>query len=67
MWWEKAWDNAFEGIKSILISSLVLSTPYFTKQFKLVMDASVAEIGGVLLQEDDGGIEKTLLFKKKIK
>lgn len=61
---KKTCDETFKGIKSILISNPVLSSPDFTKQFKLAVDARDVGTSAVLLQEDDEGIEKTVIFQK---
>lgn len=54
-------DEAFKRIKFLLISKPILSSPDFTKPFKLVVDGS--DVGaGVLLQDDDEGTEKTHLL-----
>lgn len=64
--WTDSCHNAFNKIKSTLIESPVLSTPDFTKQFKLQVDASDVGMGGILTQEDEHGFEKAIgYFSKK--
>lgn len=59
--------TAFNKIKSIISGGPTLSTPNFSKQFKLLIDASVVGMGGVLIQEDDEGLDKDICyFSKKL-
>ena len=50
--WAPNCQAAFEKIKTVLLVAPVLSTPDFSKSFKLFIDASDIEVRGVLLQED---------------
>lgn len=65
--WSEACDGAFNKIKSTLIGGPALATPVFSKQFKLQIDASDVGMGGVLIQEDDEGIDRAIgYFSKKL-
>ena len=65
--WDEKCSEAFNKIKSLLVSSPVLCTPDFSKQFKLNVDASDIGVGSVLYQEDDDGVEKVVgCFSKKL-
>ena len=52
--WSESCQKAFETIKSLLVSALVLATP---KPFILAVGASDV---GVLLQEDSKGVDHLL-------
>lgn len=52
--WSAECENAFQEIKTRLISSPILAYPDFTKQFKVTVDASHLGCGGVISQDHDG-------------
>lgn len=52
--WSEKCQEAFENVRSMLSSPLVLSYPDFTKQFILNTDASLDGLGATLSQEIDG-------------
>ena len=54
--WSTECQRAFEKIKSLLLSALVLKAPDFEKPFKLQIDSIDIGIGAVLLQEGHHGI-----------
>jgi len=60
--WSKDCQNAFEKIKSLLLSAPVLKAPNFEKPFKLQVDASDIGIGAVLLQEGHHGIDHPVCY-----
>ena len=65
--WNDDCQKAFERVKSILTSSPILQAPDFSKPFKLAVDASDVGIGGVLLQDDEDGVEHPIAyFSKKL-
>jgi hypothetical protein len=49
--WSDACDEAFENLKKLLTTSLVLAQPDITKPFDVYCDASGTGLGGVLMQE----------------
>ena len=61
------WDcqNAFDKLKPILRSEPVLLAPDFNKEFKLAVVASDVGAGGVLLQEDDSGVDHPVCYFSK--
>ena len=63
------WDNrcqvAFDKVKSMLYSNPVLTAPNFEKPFKLAVDASDFGMGGVLLQDDEHGLEHPVCYFSK--
>jgi hypothetical protein len=60
--WTTECENAFQTIKTMLISSPILRFPDFTKEFILQCDASDVGIGTVLSQIDDEGMEYAVSF-----
>lgn len=60
--WSPLCQKAFENVKSILCESPVLAAPCMDKAFKLQVDASHVGAGGVLLQEDEYGIDRPVSF-----
>lgn len=60
--WSKSCQNAFETVKSLLTTTPVLMAPQLEKTFKIQVDASKEGAGAVLIQEDDGGIERPVCF-----
>ncbi|MES9950010.1 MAG: RNase H-like domain-containing protein [Candidatus Thiodiazotropha sp.] len=63
--WNEECQNAFEKLKAILNSAPVLLAPNFQKAFKLAVDASDIGAGGVLLQEDDNGVDHPISYFSK--
>jgi hypothetical protein len=64
--WSNSCQEAFDKIKAILVSSPVLSTPDFDKQFNLTVDASDVGCGAVLTQIGEDKIEHPIgYFSKK--
>ena len=49
--------KAFEELRAMLQSALVLTTPDFSSMFKVAVDASDVTAGAVLLHEDNEGVE----------
>jgi hypothetical protein len=49
--WSKDCDEAFQTLKKLLTTSLVLAQPDIAKPFKVYCDASGTSLGGVLMQE----------------
>lgn len=59
--------NAFEELKKRLVSSPILTSPNFDKQFFVPCDASNVGIGAVLFQKDeDAGEHPIEYFSKKL-
>lgn len=52
--WTEECENAFQLLKRKLIESPILKYPDFSKEFKLIVDASDYACGGVLTQNHDG-------------
>ena len=57
--------NAFDKLKAILRSEPVFLEPNFNKEFKLAVDASDVGADGVLLQEDDSGVDHPVCYFSK--
>ena len=65
--WSELCEDSFKKIKSVLVSSPVLSTPDFSKQFKLTVDASDIGVGAILFQKDDDHVDRVICyFSKKL-
>jgi hypothetical protein len=47
--WSDTCDEAFENLKKLLTTSLVLTQPDITKPFDVYCDASSTGLGGVLM------------------
>ena len=63
--WTPACQKAFDRVKTILLSSPVLTAPNFDKQFKPYVDASDVGAGAVLQQEIDQGIDQSISYFSK--
>ena len=63
--WTSDCQNAFDKLKAILRSEPYLLAPNFNKEFKLAVDASDVGAGGVLLQEDDNGVDHPVCYFSK--
>ena len=63
--WDGRCQEAFDKVKSLLMSSPVLVAPDYDKPFKLAVDASDAGIGSVLMQEDDEGVDHPVCYFSK--
>lgn len=63
--WSHACQEAFDKVKSILLSDPVLMAPNFEKQFKLYVDTSDMGMGAVLLQEDSSGVDHPVCYYSK--
>ena len=66
--WTSDCQNAFNKLKAILRSEPLLLAPNFNKEFKPAVDASDVGASGVLLQENDNGVDHPVCyFSKKFK
>ena len=54
--WEKSHQRAFQKLKEMLGSALILRMPYFNKIFTVQADASDIGTGIVLFQEREDGL-----------
>ena len=55
-------QNSYKNIKAMLVNAPVLLAPNFCKPFKLAVDASDVGAGGVLLQEDENGVDHPVCY-----
>jgi len=55
--WSENCQSSFSKIKFLLLLEPVLMAPNFDKPFKLIVDASDVNIGAVLLQDREDGID----------
>ena len=63
--WTSDCQFAFDKLKAILRSEPVLLAPHFNKEFKLAVDASGVGANGLLLQEDDNGVNHPVCYISK--
>ena len=64
--WTSDCQHAFDKLKAILRSEPVLLAPNINEEFKLAVDASDVGAGGVLLQEDDNGVDHPVCYQRSI-
>ena len=62
--WDEKHQLAFDKLKAILVSDLIMNYPDFSKPFIVKADASLASIGYVLTQKFDGR-EKVISYGSK--
>lgn len=62
--WTPEADNAFNQLKSCLVSAPVLACPDFSKPFEVHTDASNYGVGGMLTQTIDG-VERPVAYMSK--
>ena len=60
--WGPSQQNAFEKLKQLLCSDQVLAYPNTQKPYKLYTDASNYAIGGILVQDDENGVERVVQY-----
>ena len=60
--WSRSCQEAFEKVKSVLLSIPVVMAPNFQKQLLLMVDASGVGAGAVLMQSDSKGIEHPVCY-----
>ncbi|TPX30033.1 hypothetical protein SmJEL517_g06288, partial [Synchytrium microbalum] len=63
--WETSEKEAFEYLKTSLISAPILATPQMTRQFLVQTDASHHGLGAVLSQLDESGNEKVVAYASR--
>ena len=63
--WDEACESAFVKLKGCLLSDVVLAHPNYTKDFHLFTDASNCGLGACLMQVDDEGQLKPLMYFSK--
>jgi hypothetical protein len=63
--WGDNCAKAFQLLKGMLSSTPVMAAPDFSRPFKLAVDASDLGAGGVLLQEDDDGLDHPVSYFSK--
>ena len=60
--WNETWQKSFKNIKAMLSNAPVLLTPESCKPSKLAIYASDVGAGGVLLQEDENGVNHPVCY-----
>lgn len=64
--WNDSAENAFCKIKELLISSPILGSPDFDREFTIQTDASDVAVAGVLTQQQDEGERVIAYFSHKL-
>lgn len=52
----------FKQLKALLVSSDVMAAPQLNKPYKLYTDACDYAVGGILVEDDDNGVEKVMQY-----
>ena len=60
--WGEAQQNAFNALKALLVSPMVMAHPDVNKPYKLYTDACDYAIGGILCQLDEKGVERVIQY-----
>lgn len=60
--WGPAQQTAFEAMKNELMSGTIMAYPCTAKPYCVYCDASQSCIGGVLVQEDEEGVERVIHY-----
>jgi len=60
--WGPKQQQAFEKVKDALVSNEVMAYPQTDKPYKLYTDACDYAVGGILVQEDDKGIDRVVHY-----
>ena len=60
--WNDEREEAFEKLKVILCSDLVMAYPRLDKPYKLYTDACDYAIGGIIVQDDDNNVERLVQY-----
>ena len=60
--WSEAYHKSFDKVKNLLCLEPIVSSPNFSKPFRLAVDTSDVGVGAVLLQSDDEDIEHPVCY-----
>lgn len=63
--WSPVCQQSFERVKALISNAPVLVASRWDREFHLEVDASMVGAGAVLLQKDDGGVNKPVCFFSK--
>ncbi len=63
--WEQAQQEAFNTIKNKLVTEPIRAYPNFNKPFKLYTDTSDISLEVVLVQDDDEGKERVIVYEAR--
>lgn len=64
--WETSQEEAFEGLKKLLLSPPVLRFPDYAREFHLFVDASNVAQGASLNQKDDEGRYYAIMYGSRV-
>ena len=60
--WGPDQQQAFDNLKQLLMSNEVMAYPCTDRPYKLYTDASDTCVGGILVQDDNDGIERVIQY-----
>ena len=60
--WTNERQRAFEKLKAVLLTDVVLAYPRTDRPYKLYTDASDYAVGAILVQEDEEGVERVIHY-----
>jgi transposase InsO family protein len=63
--WTGVHQQAFEDLKSALMSERVMAHPQTDKEYYLYTDACDYAVGAILVQKDDEGVERPIVYLSK--
>ena len=61
-YWSEACERSFKGIKQALCTAPCLIFPDFQKPMIMITDCNAKQLGGILMQIDDSGVERHIAF-----
>ena len=60
--WSLSCAEAFQALKGLLVSPSVMAHPDTQRLYKLYTDACNYAVGGILVQDDDSGVERVVQY-----
>ena len=63
--WGRVEHEAWETLRDLLVSDRVMAYPQLNKPYKLYTDACDYSVGGILVQEDENGVERPIQYFSK--
>lgn len=63
--WNKEEIDAWDSLKKELVSERVMAHPQLDKPYRLYTDASAYSVGAILVQLDDDGVERPVMYLSK--
>ena len=60
--WDEQCQKAFDTLKDLCTSTLILAYADYKKEFQLHMDTCERGLGGVLYQNDKNGLQRVIAY-----